>query len=326
MDLLGIGIAVAVGYVFLSLRVIRQYERSVVFFLGRVWGTKGPGMVFLPAGFVQQKRISLRVMALDIPPQDVITRDNVSVKVTAVLYMKVAEPAKAVIEIEDYLYATSQLAQTTLRSVLGEVELDELLSDREKINAVLKRIIDTRTEAWGIEASAVEVKDVDLPDQMKRAMARQAEAERERRAKVIAAQGELQASQTLAEAARTLGAEPNAIQLRYLQTVTEIATENNSTTLFPIPIEMFRPFINAAASAAGTGHPSAAQTPMPAPLPQISAPGASAPGASDLPPEIQKVLGHAATEPGGMPSDQINDIIQQLRVDAAKRSGQGQDG
>jgi regulator of protease activity HflC (stomatin/prohibitin superfamily) len=191
-------------------------------------------------------------VALDIPPQDVITRDNVSVKVNAVLYMRVTDPAKAVIEIEDYLYATSQLAQTTLRSVLGEVELDELLSDREKINAVLKKIIDERTDAWGIEVSAVEVKDVDLPDQMKRAMARQAEAERERRAKVIAAQGELQASETLAQAARTLAKEPTAIQLRYLQTVTEIAAENNSTTIFPIPIDLVRPFLRSAEQAATT--------------------------------------------------------------------------
>src|SRR3954470_5852153 len=243
MDVLISALAVAVVYSFLSLRVVRQYERGVTFFLGRYSGTKGPGLIILPAGFAAQKRVSLRIVALDIPPQDVITRDNVSVKVNAVLYMRVTDPAKAIIEIEDYLYATSQLAQTTLRSVLGEVELDELLSDREKINAVLKRIIDRRTEAWGIEVSAVEVKDVDLPDQMKRAMARQAEAERERRAKVIAAQGELQASETLAQAAHTLAAEPTAIQLRYLQTVTEIAAENNSTTIFPIPIELFKPFL-----------------------------------------------------------------------------------
>ena len=248
MDFLVPALTVAVVYSFLSLRVLRQYERGVAFFLGRFWGTKGPGLIFLPAGFASQKRVSLRIMALDIPPQDVITRDNVSVKVNAVLYMRVSDPSKAVLEIEDYHYATSQLAQTTLRSVLGEVELDELLSDREKINAVLKKIIDERTEAWGIEVSAVEVKDVDLPDQMKRAMARQAEAERERRAKVIAAQGELQASQTLAQAARQLSTEPSALQLRYLQTVTEIAAENNSTTIFPIPIELFRPFLNAAAS------------------------------------------------------------------------------
>jgi regulator of protease activity HflC (stomatin/prohibitin superfamily) len=249
MEVLLGGLAIAVVYSFLSLRVLRQYERGVAFFLGRYWGTKGPGVVFLPAGFAGQKRVSLRIVALDIPPQDVITRDNVSVKVNAVLYMRVADPAKAVIEIEDYLYATSQLAQTTLRSVLGEVELDELLADREKINAVLKRIIDARTDPWGIEVSAVEVKDVDLPDQMKRAMARQAEAERERRAKVIAAQGELQASETLAQAARTLATEPTSLQLRYLQTVTEIATENNSTTIFPVPIELFRPFLNAVQAA-----------------------------------------------------------------------------
>lgn len=241
-----IGLAIVVGYIFMSLRVMRQYERGVVFFLGRYTATKGPGVIFLPAGFAAIKRVSLRIMALDIPPQDVITRDNVSVKVNAVLYMRVADPAKAIIEIEDYLYATSQLSQTTLRSVLGEVELDELLSDREKINAVLKKIIDERTEEWGIEVSAVEVKDVDLPENMKRAMARQAEAERERRAKVIAAQGELQASETLAQAARTLALEPSAMQLRYLQTVTEIAAENNSTTLFPIPIDLIKPFIHEA--------------------------------------------------------------------------------
>ena len=188
-----IALGAAVVYTFASLRVLNQYERGVAFFLGRFSGTKGPGLVFLPAGFATMKRVSLRIVALDIPPQDVITRDNVSVRVNAVLYFRVSDPSTAILEIEDYLYATSQLAQTTLRSVLGEVELDELLSDREKINAVLKRIIDERTEQWGIEVSAVEVKDVDLPEQMKRAMARQAEAERERRATMIAAQGELQA-------------------------------------------------------------------------------------------------------------------------------------
>src|SRR5215203_6574072 len=260
MDVLIPALAVAVVYSFMSLRVLRQYERSVTFFLGKFWGTKGPGMIFLPAGFASQKRVSLRIVAMDIPPQDVITRDNVSVKVNAVLYMRVTDPGKAVIEIEDYLYATSQLAQTTLRSVLGEVELDELLSDREKINAVLKKIIDERTDAWGIEVSAVEVKDVDLPDQMKRAMARQAEAERERRAKVIAAQGELQASETLTQAAHNLAMEPTALQLRYLQTVTEIAAENNSTTIFPIPIDIFRPFLTGAgAPAQPSGSPEAAR-------------------------------------------------------------------
>jgi regulator of protease activity HflC (stomatin/prohibitin superfamily) len=282
MDLLVPALAVAVLYSFLSFRVLRQYERGVAFFLGRFWGTKGPGLIFLPAGFASQKRVSLRIVALDIPPQDVITRDNVSVKVNAVLYMRVSDPSKAVLEIEDYHYATSQLAQTTLRSVLGEVELDELLSDREKINAVLKKIIDERTEAWGIEVSAVEVKDVDLPDQMKRAMARQAEAERERRAKVIAAQGELQASETLAQAARTLAKEPSALQLRYLQTVTEIAAENNSTTIFPIPIELFRPFLTQVAARAPTS-----ETP---------------------------------SDPAGpaLPSGEISSLMSQLRVQAAK--------
>ena len=286
MDFLIPSLAVAVLYSFLSLRVLRQYERGVTFFLGRFWGTKGPGVIFLPAGFASQKRVSLRIAAVDIPPQDVITRDNVSVKVNAVLYMRVSEPAKAVIEIEDYMYATSQLAQTTLRSVLGEVELDELLSDREKINAVLKKIIDERTEAWGIEVSAVEVKDVDLPDQMKRAMARQAEAERERRAKVIAAQGELQASEALAQAAHTLATEPTAIQLRYLQTVVEIAAENNSTTIFPIPIELFRPFLN-----------------------QAAAPGAK--------PASQ-------SEPAGpaLPASEISSLMSQMRLQAAKTSVQ----
>jgi regulator of protease activity HflC (stomatin/prohibitin superfamily) len=284
MDFVIPALAIAVVYSFLSLRVLRQYERGVAFFLGKFWGTKGPGLIFLPAGFASQKRVSLRIAAVDIPPQDVITRDNVSVKVNAVLYMRVSEPAKAVLEIEDYMYATSQLAQTTLRSVLGEVELDELLSDREKINAVLKKIIDERTDEWGIAVSAVEVKDVDLPDQMKRAMARQAEAERERRAKVIAAQGELQASETLAQAAHTLAKEPSALQLRYLQTVTEIAAENNSTTIFPIPIELFRPFITAATAPRAEG----------------------------------------STEPAGpaLPASDISSLMSQLRIQAARTPSQ----
>jgi regulator of protease activity HflC (stomatin/prohibitin superfamily) len=271
MDLMLGALAVVLLYSFASLRVLRQYERGVSFFLGKYWGTKGPGLFFLPVGLAHLKRVSLRTVALDIPPQDVITRDNVSVKVNAVLYMKVSDPARAIIEIEDYLYATSQLAQTTLRSVLGEVELDELLSDREKINAVLKKIIDERTDEWGIAVSAVEVKDVDLPDQMKRAMARQAEAERERRAKVINAQGELQASETLAQAARTLAQEPSAIQLRYLQTVTEIAAENNSTTIFPLPIDLIRPFMQMADRAlASSAKPGALPAPDPlSALPQV---------------------------------------------------------
>jgi regulator of protease activity HflC (stomatin/prohibitin superfamily) len=251
MEIALAALAIAVGYTFASIRVIRQYDRAVTFFLGRFSGTKGPGLIFLPAFFAGMKRVSLRIVAMDIPPQDVITRDNVSVRVNAVLYMRASDPERVVMEVEDYLYATSQLAQTTLRSVLGEVELDELLSDREKINAVLKRIIDERTDQWGIHVSAVEVKDVDLPEQMKRAMARQAEAERERRAKVIAAQGELQASETLAQAASTLATEPMSLQLRYLQTVIEIASENNSTTIFPVPIDMIKPFMDVAGSAGG---------------------------------------------------------------------------
>jgi regulator of protease activity HflC (stomatin/prohibitin superfamily) len=275
MDMLMLAAVLGVGYCLGSLRVLKQYERGVTFFLGRFTGTKGPGIVFVPLLLAHQRRVSLRTVALDIPPQDVITRDNVSLKVTAVLFMRVSAPDRAVIEIENYLYATSQLAQTTLRSVLGEVELDELLADREKINAILKKTIDDRTEKWGVEVSAVEVKDVDLPVEMKRAMSRQAEAERERRAKVIAAQGELQASQTLADAAHTLSSEPAAIQLRYLQTVTEIAAENNSTTIFPIPMEMFRPFLQAAEGAAARHQ--AGQAALPAPdlaaslLPRVEA-------------------------------------------------------
>src|SRR6266540_2339530 len=227
-------------YLFGGLKVLREYERAVYFFLGRSWGAKGPGLIFLPPLFAKMQKVSLRVMAMDIPPQDVITRDNISIKVNAVLYMRVRTPDKAVVGVENYLYATSQLAQTTLRSVLGETEMDELLANRDKINGILKQIIDARSEDWGIEVSAVEVKDVDLPPEMKRAMARQAEAERERRAKVINAEGELQAAEKLAQAAHIIGKEPAAIQLRYLQTVNEIASENNSTTIFPIPIDLLK--------------------------------------------------------------------------------------
>jgi len=231
-------------YLFSGLRVLREYERGVYFLLGHLRPTKGPGLIFLPPLLAKMQKVSLRVMAIDIPPQDVITRDNISIKVNAVLYMRVRTPEKAVVGVENYLYATSQLAQTTLRSVLGETEMDQLLADREKVNAILRQIIDKRTEEWGIEVSAVEVKDVDLPPEMKRAMARQAEAERERRAKVINAEGELQASEKLAQAARIIGREPAAIQLRYLQTVNEIASEKNSTTIFPIPIDLFKGFMD----------------------------------------------------------------------------------
>jgi regulator of protease activity HflC (stomatin/prohibitin superfamily) len=254
-------------YLFGGLKVLREYERAVYFFLGRSWGAKGPGLIYVPPLFAKTQLVSLRVVALDIPPQDVITRDNISIKVNAVLYMRVKEPVKAVIGVENYLYATSQLAQTTLRSVLGETEMDELLMNREKINAILKNIIDKRTEEWGVEVSAVEVKDVDLPPEMKRAMARQAEAERERRAKIINAEGELQASEKLAQAAHIIGSEPTAIQLRYLQTVTEIASENNSTTIFPLPLELFRGFFESVTKrAAAPALPEKASgDPIPAP-------------------------------------------------------------
>jgi len=251
MEILLAVLAGAVAYTFASLRILKQYERGVSFLLGKYWGTKGPGLIFIPAGFAHLKRVSLRIVAMDVPPQDVITRDNVSVRVNAVLYMRVKHPEIAIIEIEDYLFATSQLAQTTLRSVLGEVELDELLADREKINSILKTIVDQRTDTWGVEVSAVEVKDVDLPVEMKRAMARQAEAERERRAKVIAAEGELQAAAKLTEAARTMSQAPGTMQLRYLQTLVEIAAENNSTTVFPIPMDLLTPFMDLAKRAAG---------------------------------------------------------------------------
>ena len=235
-DILVTAIGAIALYLFAGLRVLREYERGVYFLLGHLRPTKGPGLIFLPPLLAKMQKVSLRVMAIDIPPQDVITRDNISIKVNAVLYMRVKTPDKAVVGVENYLYATSQLAQTTLRSVLGETEMDELLANRDKINAILRQIIDKRSEDWGIEVSAVEVKDVDLPPEMKRAMARQAEAERERRAKVINAEGELQA-------AHIIGSEPAAIQLRYLQTVNEIASENNSTTIFPIPIDLFRGFM-----------------------------------------------------------------------------------
>jgi len=261
MQFLLIPAIAAAVYVLGSIRILRQYERAVVFLLGRYTGTKGPGPIFLPLGFYSMKRVSMRIVAQDIPPQDVITRDNISAKVNAVLYFRVADAALATLEIQDYLYATGQLAQTTLLSVLGQVELDELLADRRKVNDLLKEIIDERTDYWGVEVSAVEIKDVLLPDGMRRAIARQAEAERERRAKVISAQGELQASETLAQAARMMQSQPMSLQLRYLQTVTEIAAENNSTTLFPIPIDLFKPFLQraddsvAGATPAGAGLP-----------------------------------------------------------------------
>ncbi len=224
---------------FSSVRILNEYERGVVFRLGRVIGAKGPGLFLLIPMIDKMVKVSLRTVVMDVPPQDVITKDNVSVKVNAVVYFRVLDPVKAVIEVENYFTATSQLAQTTLRAICGEVELDELLSQREKINEQLQSILDKHTDPWGIKVSTVEIKHIDLPEEMQRAMARQAEAERERRAKIIAAEGEYQAAQRLAEASEIMSKNPMTIQLRYLQTLTEISTENSSTIVFPVPIEFF---------------------------------------------------------------------------------------
>jgi regulator of protease activity HflC (stomatin/prohibitin superfamily) len=229
-----------------AVRILREYERGVIFRLGRLIAAKGPGLILLIPFVDKMVKISLRTIPMEVPSQDVISKDNVSVKVNAVIYFRVVDANKAVTDVQDYLYATSQLAQTTLRSTLGQFELDQLLSDREMINEKLQDILDKHTGPWGIKVSLVEVKNIDLPDEMKRAIARQAEAERERRAKVIHADGEFQASQKLADAAHVLGKEPAAIQLRFLQTLVEVAAENNSTTLFPLPIELFRPFLEKA--------------------------------------------------------------------------------
>jgi regulator of protease activity HflC (stomatin/prohibitin superfamily) len=227
-------------FVFLAnaIRVVREYERLVVFRLGRLIGEKGPGLILLIPVVDRAVKVGLRTVTMDVPPQDIITRDNVSVKVNAVIYFRVVDSRQAVVQVENYLYATSQISQTTLRSILGQQELDELLSEREKLNLALQQVIDRQTEPWGIKVTNVEVKNVDLPQDMQRAIARQAEAERERRAKVINAEGEFQAAQRLSEAAAVIAKEPMAMQLRYLQTLAEIATENNSTTIFPIPIDL----------------------------------------------------------------------------------------
>jgi regulator of protease activity HflC (stomatin/prohibitin superfamily) len=225
-----------------SLKVLNEYERGVIFRLGRIIAAKGPGLIILIPIIDRIVKVSLRLVALDVDPQDVITRDNVSVKVNAVLYFRVVDPVKAIVQVENYAYAMSQLAQTTLRSVCGQAELDDLLSEREKINAKLQEILDTHTAPWGIKVTTVELKQIDLPQEMQRAIARQAEAERERRAKVINAEGEFQAAAKLAEASRIIENHPVALQLRYLQTMREMAVESNSTTFLPIPIELFKPF------------------------------------------------------------------------------------
>jgi len=224
-------------------KILNEYERGVIFRLGRLIPSKGPGIILLIPLIDKLQRLSLRLVTLDVPPQDIITRDNVSIKVNAVVYYRVMDPNSAVVDVENYAYATSQLAQTTLRSVCGQAELDELLAEREKISLRLQEILDKDTDPWGIKVSKVEIKHIDLPPEMQRAMAKQAEAERERRAKVIHAEGEFQASQKLSEAAVIISKDPAALQLRYLQTLSEIATENNSTILFPIPIDLFKPFM-----------------------------------------------------------------------------------
>jgi regulator of protease activity HflC (stomatin/prohibitin superfamily) len=226
-----------------AIKILKEYERGVIFRLGRVIKTKGPGIILLIPVIDKMVKVSLRLVAMDVPSQDVITKDNVSVKVNAVVYFRVMDPTNAIVEVENYLFATSQLAQTTLRSVCGQVELDELLSEREKINTELQSILDKHTDPWGIKVATVEVKHIDLPQEMQRAMAKQAEAERERRAKVINAEGEFQAADRLAEAADIISKHPEALQLRYLQTLREISAENNSTTLFPIPIDLFKLFV-----------------------------------------------------------------------------------
>ena len=243
MSMFGI-LAIVLLLLFLSaaIKVLREYERGVIFRLGRVINTKGPGLIIIIPIVDKLVRVSLRLVAMDVPPQDVITKDNVSVKVNAVIYFRVMDPNNAIVEVENYLFATSQLAQTTLRSVCGQVELDELLAERDKINTRLQGILDKHTDPWGIKVSNVEVKHIDLPQEMQRAMAKQAEAERERRAKVINAEGEHQAASKLAQAAKIIQDFPYALQLRYLQTLREVSAENNSTTLFPIPIDLFKPF------------------------------------------------------------------------------------
>jgi len=227
-----------------AIRILNEYERGVIFRLGRVIDTKGPGLIILIPVVDRMVKVDMRTITMDVPPQDVITLDNISIKVNAVVYFRVIDANKAVIDVENYLYATSQLAQTTLRSVCGQFEMDEILSQREKINMQLQEILDRSTDSWGIKVSHVEVKQIDLPEEMKRAIAKQAEAERERRAKVINAEGEFQAAQKLIEAASLMETQPMSLQLRYLQTLNQIAAENNSTIAFPIPIDIFRPFVN----------------------------------------------------------------------------------
>jgi regulator of protease activity HflC (stomatin/prohibitin superfamily) len=238
-------VIVLIIFVVSGVKILKEYERAVIFRLGRLVASRGPGIIYVIPVIEKMQRIELRTVTMDVPPQDVITKDNVSVKVSAVLYFRVIDPNRAVVDVADYLFATSQLAQTTLRSVCGQAELDELLAEREKINTRIQEILDAQTDPWGIKVVVVEVKQIDLPQEMQRAIARQAEAERERRAKVINAEGEFQAAQKLADASAIISQHPIALQLRFLQTLTEIASENNSTTIFPLPIDLITPFLKA---------------------------------------------------------------------------------
>ncbi len=240
---IGVIVLIVLFLLLSAIRVVQQYERGVIFILGRLIGAKGPGIFLVPPFISRMVKVDLRIVTLTVPPQEVISRDNVTIKVTAVLYFYVVDPVSAVVNVMNFLQATTQIGQTTLRNVLGQSELDELLSQRNKINRELQAIIDEHTERWGVKVTAVEIKDVELPSTMQRAMAKQAEAEREKRAKIIHAQGELQASAQLAEAAGVIGSQPNAMQLRYLQTLTEIAVEKNSTIIFPLPIDLIQPMI-----------------------------------------------------------------------------------
>jgi regulator of protease activity HflC (stomatin/prohibitin superfamily) len=234
---------IVLGLLLSGIKILKEYERGVIFRLGRLVAARGPGIIYVIPLIERMRRVELRTVTMEVPPQDVITKDNVSVKVSAVLYFRVIDPNRAVVDVADFLYATSQLAQTTLRSVCGQAELDELLAERDKINTHIQDILDTQTDPWGIKVVTGEVKHIDLPQEMQRAIARQAEAERERRAKVINAEGEFQAAQKLADASAVIGQHPMALQLRFLQTLTEVASENNSTTVFPLPIDLLKPFL-----------------------------------------------------------------------------------
>ena len=244
---MSIGVSILVVFLMIvasAIRILKEYERGVIFRLGRLIETKGPGIIFLWPLIDKMVKISLRTVVMDVPPQDVITKDNVSVQVNAVLYFRVVDPSRSVVEVENFMFATSQLSQTTLRSVVGQVSLDDLLTERDKINAQLQEIIDEHSDPWGIKVSLVEVKHIDLPEEMKRSMAKQAEAERERRAKIIASEGEFQAAQKLTDAAKIIDQTPSALQLRYLQTLVEIGVEKNTTTIFPLPIDLIKPYLD----------------------------------------------------------------------------------